>query len=146
MDSTSLARDEPDREDAARRRGIRQVRRRAIANIVVGVLLLAAFVFGWLLAGLSGWFVVLGILIVAGMAGNAGFTYRWTRGAQVRVTVRAPELGFNAVLAIAAGLVIAQLSLPWLVGWGFFVAVWLGAPALIWLRAMRRSAPSGPNS
>src|SRR5712691_1220148 len=91
-------------------RALARMRRRAVLDLVLSVLMVLGFAVGWLVAHLPGWFVVLGILLVMQALAYAGLAYRtgldldaWRRN-WLQVTVAC------AVWSAAGTLVDAQIS------------------------------------
>jgi hypothetical protein len=114
-------------------------RRRALFSFVLSLVILPAWVYLWLRGNVSGWWVVLWVLASGQLAVVTLFTYRW------RSELRLGRWWFQQIAitfawAIAVGLVVAQLSVFWMVSWYVFASVWIGTMSLAYVRGRKNRA------
>ncbi len=127
------------RKEQQRPNALGRSRRRGLLSFVLSLLILPAWVYLWLHKDVSGWWVVLWILAIGQLGIAALSIYRWRPGSQWRRWILL-QLAFNFVWAIAIGLVVSRLSVPWMVAWYLFAAVWIGAMTLDYIRGRHKAA------
>jgi hypothetical protein len=117
----------------------RRLRRRAILDLVVSLVLLVAFFVLWLTAHVSGWIVLLGALVLVQAVAYAAFVHRvrldvaeW-RGIWLQITISV------AAWAAAVAFVAAHLSVAFMFVWLLFAILWIGWMLRIYIGIRRRS-------
>jgi hypothetical protein len=119
-------------------------RRRALGGFVLSLLILPAWIYLWLSGNVSGWWVVLWILVVSQQGVAALFLYRWRPGPGWRRWLFR-QLAFNFVWAVGVGLVVSRLSVTWMIAWYLFAGVWIGWMTLAYVRGRHKTIPDEPS-
>ena len=124
-------------ESPAATKPVQRTRRRGLATFALSLLVLPAWAYLWFRGGVSGWWVVLWVLVIGQLGVSVLFVYRWNPESPGRRWLL-QQIAFNFVWATAVGVVLAQLSTLWMVLWYLFASVWIGAMSFAYVRGRKR--------